>query len=193
MSSRPKLSTANCTAAFAAASSRTSSVTGFTRSPYCATRGASSSVRRAPVTTLSPAASAASAMFRPKPFPLPVINQTLAIANILRSPSWIELDAVFRVIVSTHSFIRCTDSLLGYAGPEHLKAAIPVFIRFGWVRRRKVYRRLCQGCQRLRDKFRREIIPKHTLLNRVTNHDLELDERRATGVSRLFGEYLRHL
>src|SRR6266404_1088823 len=75
-SSRPKVSTANCTAAFAATSSRTSSVTGFTRSPYCATRGASSSVRRAPATTLSPAASAASAMSRPNPFPLPVINQT---------------------------------------------------------------------------------------------------------------------
>src|SRR5882762_5047836 len=49
-------------------------------------------------------------------------------------------------VVSTHSFIRCTDSLLGYAGPEHLKAAIPVFIRFRWVRHRKVYRRLYQGC-----------------------------------------------
>jgi hypothetical protein len=53
---------------------------GFTRSPYCATRGASSSVRRAPATTLSPAASAGSAISRPNPFPLPVINQTFAIA-----------------------------------------------------------------------------------------------------------------
>jgi hypothetical protein len=35
-----------------------------------------SSVRRAPATTLSPAASAASAMSLPNPFPLPVINQT---------------------------------------------------------------------------------------------------------------------
>jgi hypothetical protein len=55
---------------------------------------------------------------------------------------------VFRAssVVSTHSFIRCTDSLFGYARPEHLKAAIPVFIRFGWVRHRKVYRGLHQGC-----------------------------------------------
>jgi hypothetical protein len=72
--------------AFAAASSRTSTFTGFTRLPYCATRGASSSVRRAPATTLSPAANAASAMSRPNPFPLPVMNQTLDM-KILRSPS----------------------------------------------------------------------------------------------------------
>src|SRR6202040_3151023 len=71
------------TAAFAAASSRTSSLTGFTRSPYCATRGASSSVRRAPATTLFPAASAASAMSLPNPFPLPVINQTLDMKILL--------------------------------------------------------------------------------------------------------------
>jgi hypothetical protein len=43
----------------------------------------------------------------------------------------------------------------------------------------------------VRDQFHRDIIPKDPLLNRVTNHDLELDERRAAGVSGLFGEYLR--
>src|SRR6267143_1368549 len=95
-------------------------------------------------------------------------------------------------IVITHSFIGCNDSLLGYARPEHLKTAIPVLFRFGSVRDRKVYRRLYQGCQRLRDQFHRDIIPKDPLLNRVTNHDLELDERRAAGVSGLFGEYLRN-
>src|SRR6266404_6011905 len=84
--------------------------------------------------------------------------------------------------VRTHSFIRCTDSLLGYARPKHLEAAIPVLIRFGWVRHRKVYRRLYQGCQRLRDEFHRDIIPKDPPINRVTNHGLELHERRAAGV-----------
>src|SRR5258708_6948501 len=83
--------------------------TAHTRAPYCATRGARSSVRRAPATTLSPAASAASAMSRPNPFPLPVISQTFAIANIFQS----------RASVRTHSCIRCTDSLLGYARPKH--------------------------------------------------------------------------
>src|SRR6202140_4017934 len=68
--------------------------------------------------------------------------------NILYSPSWIDLDPAFRASssVSTHSFIRCTDSLLGYAGPNHLKAVIAVVFRFGRVRHRKVYRRLHQSC-----------------------------------------------
>src|ERR1700674_3956982 len=48
--------------------------------------------------------------------------------------------------VRTHSFIRCTDSLLGYARPKHLEAAIPVGFRFGRVRHRKIYRRLHQSC-----------------------------------------------
>src|SRR5580693_8272090 len=47
------------------------------REPYCATSGASSSVRRAAATTLSPAARATSAMSRPRPLPAPVINQVL--------------------------------------------------------------------------------------------------------------------
>src|ERR1700686_1555542 len=46
--------------------------------------------------------------------------------------------------VSTHSFIRCTDSLVGYAGPKHLKAAIPVLFlwrsRLGLEQRRHVRR-----------------------------------------------------
>ena len=81
--------------AFAAVSSRTSNVTGFTRSPYCATSGASSSVRRAPAMTLSPAASAASAMFRRNPFPLPAPS---------RACSALTTDEYF-------SFIRGTKSI----------------------------------------------------------------------------------
>jgi len=37
---------------------------------------------------------------------------------------------------------HCNDSLLGYAGPKHLNAAIPVVFRLGRVRSRKVQRRL---------------------------------------------------
>src|SRR6267154_6529996 len=66
-------------------------------------------------------------------------------------------------IVITHSFIGCNDSLLGYARPEHLKTAVPVLFRFGSVRYRKVYRRLYQCRQRLRDQFHRNIIPKDML------------------------------
>src|SRR6266436_3985970 len=51
-----------------------------------------------------------------------------------------------RASVRTHSCIRCTDSLLGYARPKHLEAAIPVGFRFGRVRHRKIYRRLHQSC-----------------------------------------------
>src|SRR5580704_18981737 len=41
------------------------------------------------------------------------------------------LFCLFHYSVITHSFIRCNSSLLGYAGPKHFKAAIPVVFALG--------------------------------------------------------------
>src|ERR1700730_5299956 len=51
--------------------------------------------------------------------------QRFLLSRHIRSPYPLPVDVI------THSFIRCVESGLGYTGPEHLKAAIPVFIRFG--------------------------------------------------------------
>jgi hypothetical protein len=72
--------------------------------------------------------------------------------------------------VITHSFMRCNDSLLGYARPEHLKAAIPVLFRFGSVRHRKVYRRLTFTF--------RQSQTQRTNLTAHTNHSTPFFERQ---------------
>src|SRR5207302_99243 len=59
----------------------TSNSAATTRSGCAATRSSSASGFRAVATTVSPAASAASAIDRPKPEDAPVINQTLPVAS----------------------------------------------------------------------------------------------------------------
>jgi len=74
---------------------------------------------------------------------------------------------------------------------NNLKAALRYCFAFGWVRHRQVYRQLYQAATTLRQ------VPlghhsKDTLRYRLTNHDLELDERRATASRESLSEDLRH-
>ena len=84
-----------------------------------------SSVRRARATTLSPAASAASAMSRPNPFPLPVINQTLDM-KILRSPFYIDYECLESASWIREKFATCgmEFSLPTHAGDKRMMGLI---------------------------------------------------------------------
>src|ERR1700761_1244429 len=84
MSSRPNASCAFSTAAKSASWSWTSSAIVSTASPYFSASGASVEASRAVAATLSPRSRAASAQTRPKPFDVPVMNQTLGSA--IRAP-----------------------------------------------------------------------------------------------------------
>jgi hypothetical protein len=68
------------TAAKSASWSWTSSAIVSTLSPYFSASASSVEASRAVAATLSPRASAASAQIRPKPFDVPVMNQTLGSA-----------------------------------------------------------------------------------------------------------------
>src|ERR1700704_3872948 len=83
--------------------------------------------------------------------------------------------------------------LPGDPRPIDLKSTLAILVCHTWFQRDQIDGGFRRSSQHPRNQLNWKVRPQNMLLNRVTNHDLELDERRATGVSRLLGEYLRHL